>query len=157
MPLGCAQRPNAGRRSGAASSHANLRESSMKLASFMFRTLLLSGVSAAALANSSFQQTCSNIAFSYSGNSPSLQAVCLRTNGTPNATSLVIQGISNQNGVLTATGGASTFQQSCGNIQVSVTTSTATLTAFCRTTGGASNATSIPLNGISNQNGNLTY
>ncbi len=107
--------------------------------------------------NSTFQQTCSNIAFAYSGNSPALQATCLRANGTPNASSLVITGISNQNGKLTNSGGASSFQQSCGNIQISVSTSAATLTAFCRTTSGSSNSTSIPLTGISNNNGNLTY
>ncbi len=107
--------------------------------------------------NSTFQQTCSNIAFAYSGNSPALQATCLRANGTPNASNLVITGISNQNGKLTNSGGASSFQQSCGNIQIGVTTSAATLTAFCRTTSGSSNSTSIPLTGISNNNGNLTY
>lgn len=113
--------------------------------------------SAVFAADSTFQQTCSNITFVYSANSPALQATCLRTNGTPNPTSLVINGISNQNGRLTNIGGASTFQQSCGNIQISVTTGAATLTAFCRTVSGASNNTSIPLSGIRNDNGYLTY
>lgn len=113
--------------------------------------------SAAVAANSSFQQTCSNITFVYSGNSPALQATCLRANGTPNPTSLVIKGISNQNGRLTNSGGASTFQQSCGNIQINVTPGAATLSAFCRTTSGASNSTSIALDGIGNNNGTLSY
>lgn len=113
--------------------------------------------SGSAIAGSStFQQTCSNIQFVYQGGSPSIQATCLKSNGTPNATSLVISGISNQNGVLTAGGGASSFQQSCGNINIEVTPTTATLVAFCRTASGSSNSTSITLNDISNQNGVLS-
>lgn len=121
-------------------------------------TALLAVTAGAAIAaNSTFQQTCSNIAFVYSGNSPALQATCLRANGTPNQTSLIIRGISNQNGRLAISGGASSFQQSCGNIQITVTPVAATLSAFCRTVSGASNSTTIPLDGINNNNGNLTY
>lgn len=131
----------------------------MKRNALLISALLLSTVAGSAVAagNSSFQQTCSNISFAYSGNAPAIQAVCLTAAGAPHSTSLVIQGISNQNGNLTNSGGNSSFQQSCGNIQIGVTTSSATLTAFCRTTSGSSNSTSIPLNGISNSNGNLTY
>jgi hypothetical protein len=32
-----------------------------------------------------------------------------------------------------------------------------TLSALCRTSGGSSNQTSIELNGINNNNGNLSY
>ena len=110
-----------------------------------------------ALATSTFQNTCSNIQFVYSGNNAALQAVCLRANGTPNASTLLLQGISNQNGHLTQGSGASTFQQSCGNIRIIVDGANVTLTALCRTTAGSSNATSLPLNNISNNNGNLTY
>lgn len=120
-------------------------------------SLVLAMTGGVAFAGSSFQQTCSNIAFAYSGNNAAVQATCLRANGTPNASSLVIKGISNQNGKLVNSGGASSFQQSCGNINITVTTSSATLNAFCRTTSGASNSTSIALDGISNNNGNLTY
>jgi hypothetical protein len=110
-----------------------------------------------ALAASTFQGTCSNIQFAYSGNNPTITAVCLRANGTPNATSLTLTGIGNSNGNLVSTGGPATFQQSCGNITVAVVnTSTVTLNAYCRTGGGASNPTSYTLNGIGNNNGNLS-
>ncbi len=109
-----------------------------------------------ALATSTFQNTCSNIQFVYSGNNAALQAVCLRANGTPNPSSLVLQGISNQNGNLVQGSGPSTFQQSCGNIQINVSGANVTLTALCRTTSGSSHATSLPLNNINNNNGNLT-
>ncbi len=85
-----------------------------------------------------------------------MQAVCLRANGTPNATTLTLQGISNQNGKLTQGSGPSTFQQSCGNIQILVGNGpNVTLSALCRTTSGSSDATSLWLNNIANNNGNL--
>lgn len=118
---------------------------------------LLAAVGASpAFAASTFQNTCSEIHFAYSGNQATLAAVCLRANGTANPTSLTLQGISNQNGTLTQGGGASTFQQSCGNILINVNGANVTLTALCRTVAGSSNATSLPLNNISNNNGNLT-
>lgn len=110
-----------------------------------------------ALAASTFQNTCSNIEFAYQGSDAALTATCLRANGTPNASSLLIKGIGNNNGQLVKTSGASTFQQSCGNIQILVSGPNVTLSALCRTTSGASNATSIALDGISNNNGSLTY
>ena len=61
--------------------------------------LLLITASGTAFAGATFQQTCSNIQFVYKGNAPAIQAVCLKADGTPNATSLIIPGISNQNGV----------------------------------------------------------
>ncbi|CAN5485915.1 hypothetical protein BH11PSE4_BH11PSE4_03890 [soil metagenome] len=110
-----------------------------------------------AMAASSFQNTCSQIMFAYAADgSPSIQAVCLRADGTPHQTSLALKGISNNNGKLVAAGGPASFQQSCGNILIAVTTADATLTAFCRTVSGSFNATSFPLDNISNQNGNLT-
>ena len=132
-----------------------MKRNTLLISALLFSTVV--GTAIAGTGNSTFQQTCSNINFAYSGNSPTIQAVCLTMAGTPHSTSLVIQGISNQNGNLTNSGGTSSFQQSCGNIQIGVTTSSATLTAFCRTTSGSSNSTSIPLTGISNSNGNLTY
>jgi hypothetical protein len=128
----------------------------MKAKSILFTTLFLVGISGPARADSSFQQSCSNIAFAYDGSSPTLRATCLRANGTPNSTSLVIQGISNQNGVLTQGGGNSTFQQSCGNIQITVTPTKTTLSALCRTASGSPNVTSIELKGISNKDGMLS-
>lgn len=109
-----------------------------------------------ALAANTFQNTCSEIHFTYTGNDATLKAICLRADGTPNATSLTLQGISNQNGKLTQGGGQSTFQKSCGNIQILVDNGPGvTLSALCRTTSGSSNATSLGLDNISNQNGNL--
>ena len=63
------------------------------------------------LAANTYQNTCANVAFVYSGNNASLQAVCLRADGTPNPSSLMLQGISNQNGTLTQGSGASTFSR----------------------------------------------
>jgi hypothetical protein len=110
-----------------------------------------------------FQNTCSEIHFAYQGNNPTIQAVCLRANGTASETSLVLQGISNQNGQLTQGTSASTFQQSCGNMQLVIGTpqistggrADVTLTAFCRNTSGYSVPTSLPLNNIVNINGTL--
>ena len=124
----------------------------------LFSACVLTAAGASpAFAASTFQNTCSEIHFAYSGNSATLKAVCLKANGSANASMLTLQGISNQNGSLTQGSGASTFQQSCGNIQIVVKSSSdVILTALCRTTSGASNATSLPLNNISNNNGNLT-
>ena len=118
---------------------------------------LLAGLAATpALADNSYQNTCSEIRFAYQGSNATLQAVCLKQDGTPNATSLVLQGISNQNGKLTQGTGPSTFQKSCGNIQILTGNSpNTTLSALCRTTGGSSNATSLSLNNIANNNGTL--
>lgn len=109
-----------------------------------------------AFADNSYQNTCSNIAFAYSGSDAAITAVCLRADGAPNATKLILQGISNQNGKLTQGTGASSFQKSCGNIQILVNNGpNTTLSAICRTSGGTSTATSLSLNNISNNNGNL--
>lgn len=129
---------------------------SKKIVCVLF-VLALTATGAAFAAPSTFQGTCSNITFVFSGNNAAVQATCLRANGTPNQTSLVLQGIGNQGGTLTQGSGASTFQQSCGNIQIQATASGVTLSALCRTASGSSNATSLPLNGIGNNNGTLTY
>ena len=110
--------------------------------------------------SSSFQDTCSGITFGYGtgGNGAMLNAWCLQANGVAKQSSLAIRGIGNSNGTLVASGtGASTFQQSCGNIQISANASGATLSALCRTSAGSINASSVPLTGIKNNNGNLTY
>ena len=73
-----------------------------------------------------------------------------------NATSLTLQGISNPKGKLVQGGGASTFQQSCGNIAILVDGPYVTLSALCRTISGASNSTSLSLDNISNMNGVLS-
>jgi hypothetical protein len=124
---------------------------------YLLSACMLAGIAAVpALAANTFQITCSEIHFAYSGNNATLQAVCLRANGTPNQTSLTLQGISNQNGKLVQGSGASTFQQSCGNIQVLVDNGPGvTLSAICRTTSGGANPTSLSLNNIANDNGKL--
>ena len=126
----------------------------MKKAVYLTVGMLVAGVTPALAANT-YQNTCSNIAFAYSGNNASLQAVCLRADGTPNPSSLMLQGVSNQNGTLTQGSGASTFQQSCGNIQIIVTGPNSLLSAICRTSSGSSNSTSLSLDNISNNNGTL--
>jgi hypothetical protein len=109
-----------------------------------------------AFAENSYQNTCSEIRFAYTGDDATIKAVCLRENGTPNATSLTLKGISNQNGKLVQGTGPATFQKSCGNIQILVTGPNTLLSALCRNTAGRSDATSLSLNDISNNNGNLT-
>jgi hypothetical protein len=126
----------------------------------MLRNLLCGGALLAAamspaFAQSSFPYTCSEIHFAYSGDNATIQAVCLRENGSPNATSLTLQGISNDYGVLKQGSGPSTFQKSCGTIQILVDGPDVTLSAECRTPAGQFNTTSLPLNNISNNNGNL--
>jgi hypothetical protein len=126
----------------------------------MLRNLLCGGVLLAAtlspaLAQSSFPYTCSEIHFAYSGGNATIQAVCLKEDGSPNATSLTLQGISNENGFLKQGSGPSTFQKSCGTIQIIVDGPDVTLSAECRMISGNFSSTSLPLNNISNNNGNL--
>lgn len=110
-------------------------------------------------AASSFQNTCSNLNFIYQGSDAALSATCLREDGTPNASTLKLKGISNNNGALVQEGsGSSSFQKSCGNIQIMAKNPTdVVLTALCRTKDGTSKPASITLNGINNSNGNLNY
>lgn len=125
----------------------------------MWRSLLAGCVLAIAVtpafAENTYQNTCSEIRFAYSGNKATIQAVCLKADGTTNATSLTLQGISNQNGKLVQGSGAATFQQSCGTIQILVNGPNTLLSALCRLTDGRSQPTSLSLNNISNNNGNL--
>ncbi|MEA2695551.1 MAG: hypothetical protein QOJ16_4938 [Acidobacteriota bacterium] len=118
---------------------------------------LLAVVASTAFAASSFQNTCSGITFAYVNNQAALQAVCLRADGSSNPSTLILQGIGNQNGTLVQGTGASTFQKSCGDIQITAKDSSqVVLSALCRTSGGSSHATSLQLNGIGNNNGSLT-
>lgn len=106
---------------------------------------------------SSFQNTCSNFQFSYLGNDAGITATCLTSNGDANQTSIVIRGISNQNGILTQDGAPSSFQKSCGNIGLWSDLRSVTLTANCRAPNGEFIETSIEIDGISNQDGVLSY
>ena len=126
----------------------------------MWRKLLFGCVLAAtvspAFAESTFPYSCSEIRFAYTGSDATIKAVCLKQDGTPNATSLTLQGIGNENGMLKQGTGPSTFQKSCGNIQIIVNGPVVILSALCRTAAGSSNSTSLSLNNISNNDGNLT-
>jgi len=108
-----------------------------------------------AFAESTFPFTCSEIHFAYAGSNATIKAMCLKTDGTPNATSLTLQGISNENGILKQGSGPSTFQKSCGDIRVIVNGPVVILSALCRASNGSSNTTSLSLNNISNNNSNL--
>lgn len=122
--------------------------------------LALSGISTVAFADghsSTFQQTCSNYSFVYQGTEAAIVATCLKSDGTPNESTIVINGIANDDGFLVNNGGPSTFQQSCGSIQVRAAGPDAMiLHATCRKADGQSLATSIELGGISNVDGVLT-
>jgi CVNH domain-containing protein len=109
-----------------------------------------------ALADSTFPNSCSEIQFAYdAASNATLKAVCLRTDGSANPTSLTLQGISNENGMLKQGSGPATFQKSCGNIRITANGGGVLLSAQCRTNAGTSNPTSMPLNNISNNNGSL--
>ncbi len=109
-----------------------------------------------ASAASTFPNTCSNTSFQWSASGQAtIASTCLQANGMPHATSLVLMGISNVNGKLTQGSGNSTFQQSCGAIQILATTPQVVLSAYCRTSSGTSEPTSMSLNNIGNNNGNL--
>ncbi len=124
----------------------------------LFSLILLACIAPFAMAASSFQNSCSNIEFAYgNGSDATLKAVCLQSDGRAVPASLTLQGISNQNGKLTQGSGASSFQQSCGNIQILVGGGgDVTLSAVCRTSSGSPNETSLSLDGINNENGVLT-
>jgi hypothetical protein len=109
-----------------------------------------------ASANSSFPYTCSNTSFQWSASGQAtIASTCLQSNGMPHATSLVLMGISNVNGKLTQGTGASSFQQSCGSIMISTNGPIVTLNAYCRTSSGSANSTSLSINNVGNNNGNL--
>ena len=117
--------------------------------------LLLSAGSASA--QSSFTESCSSFGFAYAGNNATLQAMCLKPDGTPHATSMVLTGIVNVNGVLTDlhSGMPSTFQSQCGSIAIFAEGPIVTLSAYCRTNSNQFSETSIQLNNIDNSDGNL--
>jgi hypothetical protein len=112
----------------------------------------------AALRPSTFQHSCSNIHFDPGSSSqgPSLQATCKRDDGVAVPSMLVLEGISNQNGVLTRGTGASSFQRSCAKIDIMVSRDQVTLDASCRTMAGHSVPASLSLTGIDSNNGVLT-
>lgn len=126
----------------------------------LLSAIFLTGLSTAAFADghgSTFQQTCSNYSFVYLGTEAGIKATCLKSDGTPNETQTTIDGIGNDDGHLVNSGGASTFQQSCGSIQIKPSGPNAViLHATCRMADGQSLSTSIEIGGISNNDGVLT-
>jgi len=131
----------------------------MKKTTVLLVSIGLALSAGSAFASSSFQNTCSNIKFTYVSNMATLKATCLTRDGSANQTTLALKGIGNNNGNLVMESrGGSTFQRSCGNIQITaVDPSKVTLSAFCRTMGGNSKKTSISLDGIENNDGSLMY
>ena len=120
---------------------------------FAFAALLAASPASAA---STFPNTCSNTTFTWNAAAlPVIQSYCLKANGQPNMTSMVLMGISNQNGRLVQGTGNSTFQMSCGSIQILANTPNVMLSAYCRTSAGTSEASSLSLNNIGNNNGVL--
>ncbi len=106
--------------------------------------------------DSTFPNSCSEIQFAYdAASNATLKAVCQQADGSANPTSLTLQGISNENGMLKQGSGPATFQKSCGNIRITANGGGVLLSAQCRTNAGTSNPTSMPLNNISNNNGSL--
>jgi hypothetical protein len=131
----------------------------------MQKRLIVAAMAAAVLlcagpasAQSSFVNSCSNYGFTYSGNDAALEAVCLTNKNTPHQTTLKLLGISNQNGMLAYAnnGQASSFQTSCGSIDIFAEGPYVTLSASCKSSSGY-NETSLQLNNINNQDGNLVY
>lgn len=106
---------------------------------------------------STFQNTCSNIEYQYGADGGAeIHAVCLRADGMPNATSIAMPAISNNDGILEMSEGAASFQKSCGTIMLEVEIDAVTLVASCRTKAGDFNSSSIAVPGIGNSNGVLS-
>jgi hypothetical protein len=119
--------------------------------------LTAAALASPASATSNFPYTCSNTSFQWSASGQAtIASTCLQANGAPHATSLVLMGISNQNGKLTQGSGSSTFQQSCGSIQFVINGPNVTLSAYCRASNGSSQPTSLSINNVNNNNGTLT-
>ncbi|MDH5179597.1 MAG: CVNH domain-containing protein [Gammaproteobacteria bacterium] len=131
----------------------------MRKTGIMSIVIGLSMYASASFADSNFQNSCSNLKMAYIRGNAVLEATCLKADGSPNFSSIILVGIANNNGKLTNIGKSpSNFQKSCGNINIEVVnTQKVNITAFCRTQSGSSQNTKISLDGISNKDGNLTY
>lgn len=106
-------------------------------------------------AQNTYQNSCSNIIFVFVNNAPALRATCRKSNNTYNTSTLPLVGIANNNATLTQGSGPSTFQSTCGNIQILVDGPVTTLSAICLNKDKSAQPASLSLNGISNNNGNL--
>lgn len=106
---------------------------------------------------STFQQTCTNVQFSIINNEPTISADCSRLNSKVKSSTLVLRGIVNMNGRLAQDSGPSTFQKACKDMQISVDDTAVALSATCPKKTGQFEKSSLPINGIENINGSLTY
>jgi uncharacterized protein YecT (DUF1311 family) len=107
--------------------------------------------SADAQSGSTYQNSCKDVQLT----GVTLSATCRRVDGSFNETSISVRGIDNIDGVLkfSSTAKASTFQNSCTDIEVAGRT----LSANCRRIDGTLNQTSISIPGIENIDGVLRY
>ena len=109
------------------------------------------------LHESTFQRSCSAIHFALSNGNPAVQANCKRINGTSKTSTLVLRGISNEDGKLVQGSGVSSFHRSCTTIAISVVGQAVVLAAQCRPVNGAAVSAVLALDGIDNINGDLKY
>jgi hypothetical protein len=133
----------------------------MRSSAFFIAAALVTIAATPSLAESTFQNSCSQIGFIYdlsAAGAPTLRATCLTSAGGAMAASLVLKGISNDNGFLTrgALTKNSSFQETCGNIHIDVIdTEFVRLVAFCKENDGTYRYTTLGLNNIANVGGTL--
>src|ERR1035437_437658 len=106
---------------------------------------------------STFQNSCSAIQFTLLDGKPALRAQCRRINQTVKTSTLVLRGISIENGQFVQGVGPSSFHQSCDSVVISTQGSIVLLSALCRMVNGAVVKAQLPLQEIENIDGNLRY
>ncbi|REG28819.1 CVNH domain-containing protein [Archangium gephyra] len=111
------------------------------------------------IGSSSFQRTCSNIAYEQKNGVPTLKASCENGTQQPVSSSLVLKGIQNSDGDLSLGVLESSFQKTCNDSKVALAAdkSRVLLSASCKTKQGTMKPTTFVLDGIKNQNGQLAY
>ena len=129
------------------------------------RALILGGMSAllslalmapAQAAPSTFQNSCRNIELHTDSDEVAIHAECRTRNGDYNATAIELLGISNEYGTLRGRGdSASSFQNSCRNVQIRFNAQDVDIAAICEDGKGGEKNTSISLQDIENNDGNL--
>jgi hypothetical protein len=113
-----------------------------------------------ALAGTTYQLSCVNVGIGFTTQGvPGLVAVCPKVNGSFVTTSLVLGGISNQDGRLVqgAITEPSSFQLTCGISNLVIDSANTTIVAFCRKKNGSFVSTSLSLPNIVNSDGRLVY
>jgi hypothetical protein len=124
-------------------------------AAYLFAVGATGPAFAQAPAQNTYQNSCSNIIFVFVNNAPAMRATCRKNDNTYNTSTLPLAGITNNDGTLARGSGPSTFQATCGNIQILVDGPVTTLSAICLNKDKSAQPASLSLNGISNNNGNL--